>query len=142
MNQANALSHLGIFKPALEKLAEAYKLFQCYDQAEQAAAARELIEQIHTEAIPAMDNYQRQHVCFFLQTAVERFVERLEQRCRGSDAALDALRNQPDSDLVWLDGYVDAVLSEFLLDNTTEPASFYARSPASLFPSMNLYRTS
>ena len=49
LNQANALSHLGIFKPALEKLAEAYKLFQCHDQTEQAAAARELIDQIHTE---------------------------------------------------------------------------------------------
>lgn len=49
LNQGNALSHLGIFKPALEKLAEAYKLFLCYDQAEQALAARELIDQIHTE---------------------------------------------------------------------------------------------
>lgn len=49
LNQANALSHLGIFKPALDKLAEAYKLFQCHDQAEQAATARQLIEQIHAE---------------------------------------------------------------------------------------------
>ncbi|MFO0923499.1 MAG: hypothetical protein U0905_13540 [Pirellulales bacterium] len=47
LNQANALAHLGIFKPALEKVSEAYKLFQWYDQAEQATAARELLEQIH-----------------------------------------------------------------------------------------------
>lgn len=47
LNQANALAHLGMFKPALEKLSEAYKLFQWYDQLEQAAAARELVEQIN-----------------------------------------------------------------------------------------------
>ncbi len=47
LNQANALAHLGIFKPALEKLAEAYKLFHWYDQIEQANAARELVEQIN-----------------------------------------------------------------------------------------------
>ena len=34
LNQANALAHLGIFKPALEKLAESYKLFHWYDQIE------------------------------------------------------------------------------------------------------------
>ncbi len=47
LNQANALAHLGIFKPALEKLAEAYKLFHWYDQIEQANAAQELVEQIN-----------------------------------------------------------------------------------------------
>lgn len=47
MNQANALAHLGMFKPALEKLAEAHKLFHWYDQVEQAEAARELVEQIN-----------------------------------------------------------------------------------------------
>lgn len=47
LNQANALAHLGIFKPALEKLAEAYKLFHWYEQIEQANAARELVEQIN-----------------------------------------------------------------------------------------------
>ncbi len=47
LNQANALAHLGIFKPALEKAAEAYKLFQWYDQSEQAMAARELVELIN-----------------------------------------------------------------------------------------------
>jgi tetratricopeptide (TPR) repeat protein len=47
LNQANALAHLGMFKPALEKLAEAYKLFHWYDQVEQAEAARELVAQIN-----------------------------------------------------------------------------------------------
>ena len=49
LNQANALAHLGMFKPALEKLAEAYKLFHWYDQLEQANAARELVEQINQQ---------------------------------------------------------------------------------------------
>ena len=47
LNQANALAHLGIFKPALEKLAEAYKLFHWYEQIEPANAAKELVEQIN-----------------------------------------------------------------------------------------------
>ncbi len=47
LNQANALAHLGMFKPALEKLAEAYKLFHWYEQPEQAEAARQLVEQIN-----------------------------------------------------------------------------------------------
>lgn len=76
-----------------------------------------------------MDNYQRQQFDFLLQTAVERFVERLEQRCRGADQALKALRAQPDSELVWLAGFVDAVMAEFLLDNA-DGASFILRSLA------------
>ena len=47
INQANALAHLGIFKPAMEKASEAYKLFQWYEQAEQAATARELVELVN-----------------------------------------------------------------------------------------------
>lgn len=41
-NQANALAHLGIFKPAIEKAAHAYKLFLWHEQAEPAAVAKEL----------------------------------------------------------------------------------------------------
>lgn len=41
-NQANALAHLGIFKPAIEKAAHAYKLFMWHEQAEQATAAKDL----------------------------------------------------------------------------------------------------
>lgn len=47
LNQANALAHLGIFKPALEKLSEAYKLFHWYEQTEQAHAAKELVDLIN-----------------------------------------------------------------------------------------------
>ena len=46
LNQANALAHLGIFKPAIEKLARAYKLFSWHEQGEQAAAAKELLDTI------------------------------------------------------------------------------------------------
>ncbi len=49
LNQANALAHLGMFKPALEKLAEAYKLFHWYDQIEQANSARDLVELINEQ---------------------------------------------------------------------------------------------
>ena len=47
LNQSNALAHLGIFKPALEKLAEAYKLFHWYNQPDKADAAREIVEHIN-----------------------------------------------------------------------------------------------
>lgn len=55
LNQANALAHLGIFKPALEKAAEAYKLFQWHDQTDQAVVARELVERIN-DAIAAANS--------------------------------------------------------------------------------------
>ena len=42
LNQANALAHLGIFKPAIEKIAEAYKLCSWHEQFEEAATAKEL----------------------------------------------------------------------------------------------------
>ncbi|MCS6865894.1 MAG: tetratricopeptide repeat protein [Gemmataceae bacterium] len=45
-NQANALAHLGQFAAALEKLNEAYKLFQWYEDAEAAAGVMELVESI------------------------------------------------------------------------------------------------
>jgi tetratricopeptide (TPR) repeat protein len=45
-NQANALAHLGIFSPAMEKLSEAYKLFQWHNEPELAASAMNLVELI------------------------------------------------------------------------------------------------
>ncbi len=42
-NQANALAHLGLFAPAVEKLGEAYKLFIAY---EEHALARSVAEQL------------------------------------------------------------------------------------------------
>ncbi len=46
-NQSNALAHLGIFAPALEKLSEARKLFSWHDETELANSAMELAHQIH-----------------------------------------------------------------------------------------------
>jgi hydrogenase maturation protease len=46
LNQGNALAHLGIFKPALEKLAKAYKLFSWHEAVDEAATARELLDRI------------------------------------------------------------------------------------------------
>jgi hypothetical protein len=62
-----------------------------------------------------MDLYKRQQFEFLLQTAVERWVERLEQRFRGADRALDRIQaGLPSSEL---EGFVDAVFQDFLLDN-------------------------
>jgi tetratricopeptide (TPR) repeat protein len=49
LNQANALAHLGMFKPSLEKASEAYKLFQWYNHAEGAITARELVEKVNQQ---------------------------------------------------------------------------------------------
>ena len=46
-NQANALAHLGIFKHALEKLNEAYKLFHWHNETDLAASTLELVHQIN-----------------------------------------------------------------------------------------------
>ena len=48
-NQANALAHLGMFPPALEKLQEARKLFEWHNEAELAASAMDLVAQIHEQ---------------------------------------------------------------------------------------------
>lgn len=43
LNQANALAHLGIFEPAVEKLTAAQAIFTAYDAADEAGAAAELL---------------------------------------------------------------------------------------------------
>jgi tetratricopeptide (TPR) repeat protein len=48
-NQANALAHLGIFSPALEKLQEARKLFEWHNEPELAASTLDLVSQIHEQ---------------------------------------------------------------------------------------------
>ncbi len=42
-----------------------------------------------------MDLYEKQQFSFFLQTATERCVTRLEERFRGPDAALEHLQADP-----------------------------------------------
>ena len=64
-----------------------------------------------------MDLYKQQQFGFFLQTATERYVARLEERFRGSDGALEMLRQDPNAEGVTLDGFTDAVFDDFLLAN-------------------------
>lgn len=76
-----------------------------------------------------MHLYERQQFEFFLQTAVERYVERLEQRFRGADAAMENLRQDPNAQGVWLEGFCEAVFEDFLLNNI-DGACFILRSMA------------
>jgi hypothetical protein len=65
-----------------------------------------------------MDLHERAQFDFLLNTAAERFVERLVQRTGGLAEGLSALRADPQGEGVWLDEFVRAVLRDFLLDNT------------------------
>lgn len=65
-----------------------------------------------------MDLHERAQFDFLLNTAAERFVERLVQRTGGLEEGLAALRTDPQGEGVWLDEFVRAVLRDFLLDNT------------------------
>ena len=44
-----------------------------------------------------MELYQQQQFGFFLETATERFVARLEERFRGPDKAIEMLREDPEA---------------------------------------------
>jgi hypothetical protein len=60
---------------------------------------------------------ERAQFDFLINTAAERFVDRLVQRTGGLDRGLAALRADPQGEGVWLDEFVRAVLRDFLLDN-------------------------
>ncbi len=64
-----------------------------------------------------MDLYLRQQFDFLLATAVDRFVERLEQRNQGSQGALRKIQTDPQGEGVWLQDFVAAIFQDFLLDN-------------------------
>lgn len=64
-----------------------------------------------------MDPHARQQFDFFLNAAIERFVERVEQRCGGPVPALARLRESPDAEGVWLSEFVQALFADFLYDN-------------------------
>ena len=64
-----------------------------------------------------MELYQQQQFGFFLETATERFVARLEERFRGPDKALERVQQDPEADGVWLSQFTDAVFDDFLLNN-------------------------
>jgi hypothetical protein len=70
-----------------------------------------------------MDAHLRQQFDFLLNASVERFVERCEQRCGGPVPALARLREDPNSEGVWVDEFTRALFRDFLLD-TPEGASF------------------
>jgi hypothetical protein len=72
-----------------------------------------------------MDLYQQQQFGFFLQTATERFVSRLEERFRGTQAALQQVREDADGNL--LNEFANAVFEDFLLNNV-EGACFILRA--------------
>ncbi len=64
-----------------------------------------------------MEHYQRQQFDFLLFTAVERYSERLIQHNMGAGNALVRLRQDANAAGVRRDAFVDALFSEFLLDN-------------------------
>jgi hypothetical protein len=74
-----------------------------------------------------MDVHERQQFDFLMATAVERYVERLEQRNEGAVNALARLRQNPEHDGVRLGEFVAAVLADFLLDNA-DGACFVLRA--------------
>jgi hypothetical protein len=64
-----------------------------------------------------MNLHERAQFDFLLNTAADRFAERLVQRNGDLDAALSALVTDPQGEGVWLDEFVAAVMRDFLLDN-------------------------
>lgn len=64
-----------------------------------------------------MDLHQRQQFDVLLAQAGEAFVERIVQRCAGQDNALRALEQDPNTEGVWLDDFVDALFADWCLDN-------------------------
>ena len=77
-----------------------------------------------------MDLHERQQFDFLLHTAVERYVERIEQRNQGASRALSLLRENPEAEGVWLSEFVEAVFDDFLLSNSAG-AGFVLRALAS-----------
>jgi hypothetical protein len=69
-----------------------------------------------------MDAHARQQFDFFFGSAIERFVERVEQRCGGPVPALARLREDANGDGVWIDEFVAALFTDFLLDNAAGAA--------------------
>ncbi len=64
-----------------------------------------------------MELYQRQQFDLLVMMAVDRFVERIVQRCAGAEAALARLRSEPQGEGIWLDQFVAAMFQDVLLDN-------------------------
>lgn len=69
-----------------------------------------------------MQLHERQQFDFFFNAAIERFVDRVEQRCGGPVPALARLRDDANAEGVWLDEFVQALFTDFLLDNAAGAA--------------------
>ncbi len=65
-----------------------------------------------------MEQYARQQFDFFLNTAIERFIDRVEQRCGGPVPALAQLRSDPNGEGMWLSDFVIVLFRDFMIDNT------------------------
>lgn len=65
-----------------------------------------------------MNAHERQQFDVLLQTAVERYAERLVQRNDGPERAHARLQETPDAEGVWLSRFVEAVFEDHLIDNT------------------------
>jgi len=74
-----------------------------------------------------VDLHEKQQFDFLLNTAVERYVERLEQRNGGVEIALSRLREDPEAQGVWLSRFTQAIFDDFLLDNV-EGACFVLKA--------------
>ncbi|HZS21601.1 MAG TPA: hypothetical protein VFA63_11520 [Pseudonocardiaceae bacterium] len=64
-----------------------------------------------------MDAYLRQQFDVLLLTAADRFTERIIQRCGGYHNAQQQLQSDPDGPGSWLSEFVDAVFTDFCLDD-------------------------
>lgn len=65
-----------------------------------------------------MELYQKQQFDFLLMTSAERFAERIVQRCEGQNNALAKIKADRNAEGIWLDQFVEAIFSDFLLNNT------------------------
>lgn len=76
-----------------------------------------------------MEHYERQQFDFLLQTAVERYVERLEQRNQGPTRSLELLRGNREGEGIWMSQFVENIFDDFLL-NSDGGAAFVLRALA------------
>jgi len=65
-----------------------------------------------------MELHQKIYFDFLLNTAVERFTERVVQRREGAAGALEAIRTEPEGEGVWLSRFVDNFFEDMLLNNS------------------------
>jgi hypothetical protein len=64
-----------------------------------------------------MELYERHQFEAILSLAVERFRDRIVQRCEGVENALGRLQRDPEGDGVWLGTFVKQFFADELLDN-------------------------